>query len=163
MRGLILGLLIGLTAPALAQEADPYAGTVTWTAAADTGAAVKPGGRINLVLNGAVQEGWHVYGLKQLPAGPTPLKVALVSRAIAKADGAPRESKPSIIHDPGFDLQTQFHTYAFTVTLPLRLARAAQAGAQAIAVDVRYQTCSDRICQPPRTAHLSAPITIAAE
>jgi hypothetical protein len=31
---------------------------------------------------------------------------------------------------------------------------------QVIPVSVRFQTCSDRECQPPRTVHLAVPIDV---
>jgi hypothetical protein len=47
------------------------------------------------------------------------------------------------------------------VTLPLQLAAHAAGGSQQIPVSVRFQTCNDRICQPPKTVHLSAAVSVA--
>ena len=66
------------------------------------------------------------------------------------------ESAPTKFHDPAFDLETQFYTGQFTLTLPVRLKSQASASQQAIPVDVRFQTCNGRVCQPPKTVHLSA-------
>jgi hypothetical protein len=64
------------------------------------------------------------------------------------------------IHDQGFNLDTQFYSHAFTVALPLRVATHSTEGAQQIPVSVRFQTCNDRVCQPPKTVHLTAAISI---
>jgi len=153
--------LLGVGAPALAQAADPAAAqTVNWTVTADPAGAVKQGGRITLTLHGEVADGWHVYSLKQLPNGPTPLRVTLDQNDVATASGAPVGSPATKIHDQGFNLDTQFYSHAFTVSLPLQVAAHSAGGAQQIPVSVRFQTCNDRVCQPPKTVHLTAAISI---
>ena len=153
--------LAGLAAPASAQTADPAAAqTVNWTVTADPAEAVKPGGKVTLTLRGEVSDGWHVYALKQLPNGPTPLRVTLDQNDVATASGAPVGSPATKIHDPGFNLDTQFYSRAFTVALPLQIAAHSANGTQQLPVSVRFQTCNDRVCQPPKTVHLTAAISI---
>jgi DsbC/DsbD-like thiol-disulfide interchange protein len=153
--------LLGLAAPALAQTADPAAAqTVNWTVTADPADAVKQGGRVTLTLHGEVADGWHVYSLKQLPNGPTPLRVTLDQNAIATASGAPVGSSATKIHDQGFNLDTQFYSHAFTVSLPLQVGAQSASGPQQIPLSVRFQTCNDRVCQPPKTVHLTAAVSI---
>jgi hypothetical protein len=65
------------------------------------------------------------------------------------------------VHDPAFNMDTPLYSNAFFATVPLKLAAHASAGKQSIPVTVRFQTCNGKICQPPKTIHLSAPITIA--
>jgi len=152
-------VLLGLAAPTLAQTADPAAAeTVNWTITAPAD-AVKQGGKVTLTLHGEVADGWHVYSLKQLPNGPTPLRVTLDQNVIATASGAPVGSPATKIHDQGFNLDTQFYSHAFTVSLPLQVGVQSASGPQQIPVSVRFQTCNDRICQPPKTVHLSAAVS----
>jgi DsbC/DsbD-like thiol-disulfide interchange protein len=154
-------VLLGLAAPALAQTADPAAAeTVNWTITAPAD-AVKQGGKVTLTLHGEVADGWHVCALKQLPNGPTPLRVTLDQNVIATASGAPVGSPATKIHDQGFNLDTQFYSHAFTVSLPLQVGVQSASGPQQIPVSVRFQTCNDRICQPPKTVHLSAAVSIS--
>ena len=61
---------------------------VTWAASAGPDGNFKQGGHLTLTLRGKVLEGWHVYALKQLPDGPTPLRVTLDANDVATADGA---------------------------------------------------------------------------
>lgn len=147
------------TGSALAQTDAVQAETVSWTVAS---AQAKQGGKFTITLHGAVAQGWHVYSLQQLPLGPNPLRVTIDSADIASADGAPSESKPTKTRDAAFGFETQYYDKAFTVTVPVRLAKALSSGAQAIPVSVRFQTCNGRICQPPKTVHLSAPVTVNA-
>lgn len=150
-------LLLLSSGPVLAQG-EPAGDTVTWSVAP---AHVAKGHRAQLTLSGQIQPGWHVYGLKQAPTGPTPLVVALDQNDVAKVDGPASGSPATTYHDPAFGLDTHFYSSAFTLTLPVRL-NAHVAGPRTIPVSVRFQTCNGRICQPPRTVHLSASISDAA-
>ena len=158
IRGFLVLLAVVFPGAALAQGDGPLGpATVSWSVQPAT---AKQGGPLKLTLNGTVAAGWHVYALKQLPGGPTPLLVTLETNAFAAADGAPAGSPPKTVHDPAFDLDTQFYADAFTLTVPVRLKSQLPAGPQQIPVSVRFQTCNGRICQPPRTVHLSATVNL---
>lgn len=135
--------------------------TVTWSASAPA-EAVKPGGRLKITLHGAVQRGWHVYGLKQLPEGPNPMRVTVDASDVAAAEGSPSGSPATKFQDPSFNLQTEFYDHDFTVTAPVRIGPHAAPGARTIPISVSFQTCNGGICQPPRTVHLSATVTVRA-
>ena len=142
----------------------PLAGdTVTWTVAPSSTDPVRPGARLTLTLEGTVKDGWHVYGLKQLPGGPIPLRVTVVPGDLAAADGGPTASPPTRLHDPSFDLDTEVYAHPFTVTAPVRIGAHPATGRQSIPVDVRFQTCNGQICQPPKTVRLNAPVTVRAD
>ena len=157
------GLLLGLSLRgAAAQTVDPAAAeTVSWTASVHADNGVKPADTLTLALHAQVRDGWHVYALNQLPGGPTPLRITIDPNQVASANGEPIGSPATKIHDRSFDLDTQLYSRAFSVTVPVRVASRAASGRQRIPVSVRFQTCNDRICQPPKTVHLSAPITIS--
>jgi hypothetical protein len=80
---------------------------------------------------------------------------------VATAGGAAVASPPTKIHDPAFNLDTEFYARAFTVTLPLRLAARAARGQRQIPLSVRFQTCNGQICQPPKLVHLAASLPAA--
>jgi DsbC/DsbD-like thiol-disulfide interchange protein len=150
-KSVLLGIaLLGmaLAAPAVAQD-QARAETVTWSASVTPEAKA---GNATLTLHALVKDGWHVYSLKQLPGGPTPLLVVVDPNSVAAARGPAAGSKPTKIHDPDFNLDTEYYTRAFAVSLPLRVA--AKAGP--IPVSVRFQTCNGQICQPPKLVHLAA-------
>lgn len=145
-----------VAAPAWAQG--PFAETVTWTVSAPQ--TVKPGARAVVLLQGVVREPWHVYGLKQLPAGPIPLRIAVEPGGAATADGAPTANAPTKVHDPSFNLETQYYTREISVKAPVRIAARAADGPQQIPLTVRYQSCDGRFCQPPKTVRLSATVNV---
>jgi hypothetical protein len=148
-----------LSGAALAQSPDSgLPDTVSWSAAPQT---AKAGGKLALTLQGTVLDGWHVYSLKQAPDGPTPLLVSLGANDTIATDGAVTESKAVKQRDPAFGLDTQFYEHAFTLTMPVRVKSKA-VGQQTVPVNVRFQTCNGRICQPPKTVHLSATINVQA-
>jgi DsbC/DsbD-like thiol-disulfide interchange protein len=153
--GIVPSVLLGVSLQAaLAQPSAAQGDTVTWTVQSTDVAK----GKVTLTLNGTVRDGWHVYSLKQLPEGPTPLLVTLDANDVAKAGGTVVGSAPKKIHDPAFGLDTQFYESAFTVTVPVRLGSHVAAGPQSIPLSVRFQTCNGRVCQPPKTVHLTASI-----
>lgn len=146
--------------PAQAQPAFADGATVAWSVAPI--AAAGPGKRVTLVLHAAIKPGWHVYALNQAPNGPTPLVIALEANDWAVGAGRPGASRPVVGHDPAFGLDTPFYVQPFEVSVPVRLKAGLASGAYAIPVSVRFQTCSGQTCQPPRTVHLTAPVTIKA-
>jgi thiol:disulfide interchange protein DsbD len=133
--------------------------TVKWAASVISTAAAKSGGNATLEVSAQVREGWHVYALTQPPGGPTALRITIDQSEAAQVTGPASGTVPEKRHDPSFDLETQFYTHAFALRLPLHVTQQASAGRrQVIPVSVRFQTCSDRECQPPTTVHLSVPV-----
>ena len=132
---------------------------VHWNAAVAAGSPARPGGELTIALNGSIDEGWHVYGLKQLPDGPTALRVKLDDNTVAAVAGEITESKPETIHDARFGVDTHFHTHSVSVQLPIRVLPGTT-GPQQIPVSVRFQLCSEGECQPPRTVHLAVPVEV---
>ncbi len=133
--------------------------TVVWSVASPA-AHVKPGARVALSLQGVVKDGWHVYGLNQLPAGPTPLRVAIEASPVAAAAGTITASPPTKQHDPSFNLETQYYSSDVKVFAPVRISTKAAAGVQQIPLSVRYQSCDGRFCQPPKTVRLIATVNV---
>jgi hypothetical protein len=148
---------VGACGVTVAQVTDP---TVEWVASWTASAALKQGGRATLELSGEVQDGWHVYALTQRPGGPTALRVTIDENPVAALAGTPSGTTPERKHDPSFELDTQFYTHSFAVLVPVSVKPQADAGRQVIPVSVRFQTCSARECQPPKTIHLSVPVDV---
>ncbi len=148
----VLSLIaIGLAKACGAQVPVPV---VQWSATVVAPTAGPPGREAALRVSGEILNGWHVYALSQAPGGPTALRVNLDDNDVAELAGAPSGPTPHNRHDRSFGLETQFYTHSFTVVVPLRLKQGAS-GKRNIPVSIRFQTCSDRECQPPTTTHLS--------
>jgi len=146
----------GLCGAGAEQRPNP---TVQWAASMVSTAAVAHGSAATVELSADIQPGWHVYALTQPPGGPTPLSVTLDDNAVAQLVGVPSGTIPEKKHDPSFDLETQFYSHSLALRLPVRVKEAAF-GRQLIPVSVRFQTCSERACQPPTTVHLAVPIDV---
>ena len=154
------GIIVGLSLCSAVASQVPVQ-PVQWTGAVAPKTAVRAGANIVIELSAAVQEGWHVHGLAQLPGGPTPLRVTLDTNAFVQTAGAPTGSSPVKKHDTAFDLDTEVYNGRFDLNLPARVNPHSSAGRDLIPVSVRFQACNDRVCLPPRTVHLSVPIEIS--
>jgi DsbC/DsbD-like thiol-disulfide interchange protein len=135
-------------------------GRVQWAAALSSTAAIRGGDAATLELSGTIKDGWHVYALAQPAGGPTALRVTVDDNQVALATGVPSGTPPQKRHDASFGLETRFYTHAFTIKVPVRLKQQPGTGHQAIPVSVRFQSCSDRECQPPTTVHLVVPVDV---
>jgi DsbC/DsbD-like thiol-disulfide interchange protein len=133
---------------------------VQWSSTTLPKGPVKPGSKIAIELSGEVQDGWHIYGLTQVSGGPTPLRVSLDENVTVQATGAAWGTAPVKKHDSSFNLDTELYIHSFSLDLPAQVKRQASAGKQSVPVSVRFQACSDRICLPPRTVHLTVPVDI---
>jgi hypothetical protein len=133
---------------------------VQWSAAVTPKGAAKQGRKVDLELSASVQEGWHVYALTQISGGPTPLHVSLDENTVVQMAGVASGSAPVRKHDPSFDLDTELYSRTFTLRVPIEVKRHAALGNQTVPVSVRFQSCNDRTCLPPRTVHLTVPIEI---
>jgi hypothetical protein len=157
-----LAALLCLVFAGAAQAQDGVrAETVTWAVTAPGGAALN-GQRLSLIVQGTVQDGWHVYALKQADDGPTPLLVGVERNDVAQAAGAVTGSAPVKQHDAAFGFDTQFYARPFTLRVPVRLKAGAKPGPQTIPLSIRFQTCNGAVCQPPKTVHLSATLDLKA-
>ena len=134
--------------------------TVHWAATLAGTGGVKQGGETTLELSGAIEDGWHVYALTEPAGGPTALRVSLDENEVAEVAGAASGTAPRKRRDPSFGVLTQFYTHSFTVRVPVQVKQQPATGRRSIPVSVRFQTCSDRECQPPTTIHLVVPIEV---
>jgi hypothetical protein len=154
-----LALLLGPWIFAVA-AADGPDDAVRWTAVSSP-ATIPRGSTVTLDVSGAVQQGWHVYGLEQQPHGPTPLRVTLDANAIGTASGPTTGTAPEKVHDAHFGFDTQLYSRPFVIHVPVQVSADLTAGKQLIPVSVRFQACSDRECLLPTTVHLSVPIDVS--
>jgi hypothetical protein len=149
----VAGLAIGAASSTQAQSLAPP--SVQWSAAARRDSADAQGRRAVLNISAVVPQGWHVYALNQPAGGPTPLRIAIEQGAAAQITGAPSGTNPEKRHDPSFDLDTEFYARDFSLHFPVESQSTLEAS-QSLPVSVRFQLCSERECQPPKTIHLLA-------
>jgi hypothetical protein len=151
-------LALGLSA-SVAQGPPPQ--PVQWKALLNPAIPLKAGDRIAIDLSGAVEAGWHVYALSQPAGGPIPLRVSIDENPVAEGSGELQGTAPVKKQDPSFQQETELYEGDFVLLVPLEVKHAS-AGKQSIPLSVRFQACSDRVCLPPRTVHLSVPVEVVS-
>lgn len=120
----------------------------------------KAGEKFNVQVAGSIQGGWYVYSITQGGGGPTPTRIT-VAEPFTLAGGI-KGPAPKRQMDATFGIEVEKYFGGANFTVPVSVPANASPGAQTLNVSVRFQTCNDEVCLPPRTVKLSAPIEIAA-
>jgi len=120
-------------------------------------ASAAPGSKVLARLEGRIDPGWHVYSMTSAGAIPTTIKLA-ANAAIEKARIF--QAPPKKAYDPNFQLDTETYEGSAVFLLELQLRPDAAAGASEVSAEVRYQTCNDKVCIPPRRRTVSATLTV---
>lgn len=142
---------------AVAQTPDQV--VVRWTAHVDAAAAVTAGGSMEVVLEGRIDRGWHLYALTQEGAGPRPLSISLPPESPFQRDGSVIAPLPFTDWDPNFGIETQYHVEAATFYVPV-IVPADVSGRVPLDLDVTHQTCTDRYCLPPITERVTLSLLV---
>ncbi len=154
---LLLGLFVaGITPRTAAQGENPIA----WSLASPRDLKVKPGAQFEIVLTATIDEGWHLYSTTQPTGGPTPTRITLPPGQPFTLAAAPAGPEPKREHDPNFGMETEFYESSAVFSLPIQVASTAPAGRQRVEVHVRFQTCNDRLCLPPKTDKLAVEVAV---
>ncbi len=149
--------VVSLTMSARAQTATDI---VQWTAT-PTPETVKPGAKVNAVLAAKIKAGWHVYSITQAGGGPFPTQISVPAAQVLKAAGAVVAPKPKTAYDPNFQMNTEFYEDSVRFQVPLVVVSDATLGQTSGTIDVRFQTCNDTLCLPPKTVHVPVAMTIS--
>lgn len=134
---------------------------VAWSASCPVG-VVHPGQKFSAKVSARITSGWHIYSITQAPGGPTPTEITLAARQPFTLSGFVIGPLPHSSYDENFQLETDTYERTAAFKVPIAVAAKAPSGANAVAIDVRFQACNDRNCLPAKTVHLSAPVRIIA-
>jgi thiol:disulfide interchange protein len=148
-------IMAALASGALAQSSNPD--PVQWSLSSDVTKA-PPGSTVTLRLTAKIDSGWHLYSLTKLPD--------IIPTTISFADAPAVESfevqqpKPVVKNEPlfGHDVEMYFDQAVFLVQAHLK--QDVMPGDVPITAQVRYQTCNDRECKPPKKKTASFTLTI---
>ena len=154
-------LLVGffaLTALATMRPAGAAEDPVQWTLTFDSKSAA-PGSHVLAKFTGTIQEHWHVYSMTTPPGGPNPTTASIADNA-AVAGFKIYQSKPVRKLDPSFGIDTETFAEQYVLLFDIELKKDAAVGPVDIAAKVRYQSCNDTICLPPKKKSATASITI---
>jgi len=131
---------------------------VQWTLAFDAKAA-PPGSHVLAKFTGTIRPHWHVYSLTTPPGGPNPTTAGIAANP-AVAGFKIYQSKPVRKLDPSFGIDTETFSEQYVLLFDIELKKDATAGPADITANVRYQTCNDTICLPPKRKSAVAAIAI---
>ncbi len=143
---------------ALASIAGAAEDPVQWTLTFDTKSAA-PGSHVAGKLTGTIQPHWHVYSMTTPAGGPNPTKASIADNP-AVAGFKIYQAKPVRKLDPSFGIDTETFSEQYVLLFDIELKKAAAAGPVDIAANVRYQSCNDTICLPPKKKSAAASIMI---
>jgi len=119
-------------------------------------ATLKPGASAQAIVSAKIEAGWHIYSITQPAGGPTKAVVRVPDGQDFHIAGTAIGPKPETTFDKNFNMNTEFYQHSVALDLPLALDPKATAGTKKVKIDVRFQSCNDRLCLPPSTAHLEA-------
>jgi len=163
VRLMLLAGVIVLSASSIAAQEVPD-NPVTWTLTTkEKLAALKPGSAFNAQLTAKIEGGWHLYSLDQPDGGPKPTRVVVPTEQVFELADSIESPQPIKKHDENFGMETEFFESAVTFTLPVRVAANAPAGQHKLKVEVRFQTCSEQFCLPPKTVKLELAVEVASK
>ena len=118
-----------------------------------------PGALTTLDLQVTVRTGFHVQAN---PVRNRLLKPIVLEAAATKiaTPGAPVYPPSKTLRLEGSDEDLVIYDGAFTIRLPLTIARDAPAGRVTLHATLRYQACDDRYCLFPTTIPVDLPLTV---
>ena len=122
--------------------------------------SVRPGDTTRVLLHATIDEFFHLYSTTQGPGGPVPTTIALLDGQPWTLAGPLRAPAPQQIPDRNFGMVTEVYDDSVTIGLRLVAPGSLEANAAPPRIGVRYQTCTDRYCLPPRTDTLAVAIAI---
>ncbi|HMS09310.1 MAG TPA: cytochrome c biogenesis protein CcdA, partial [Pyrinomonadaceae bacterium] len=122
------------------------------------GRSIKAGEEVEVKVKAAVEPGWYLYGLDQPEGGPIATRVTVHESIPFELVGPVGFPPPKTKEDQNFivdgkPLLTKYYEQAVEFSVKLKAKQ--ETSADAIAVDVRFQLCDDRVCLPPRTKRVS--------
>jgi len=150
----ILAAGLCLLAPVFAAKLDP----VQWELSASSPNAA-PGSSVALKLTAKLEPGWHLYSLTTPPGGPIPTTAKLADNP-AVASFKLYQPKPDRKFDPNFNLDTETFENEAAFWFVADLKKDAAAGLSELTAEVRYQSCDDKQCLPPKKKTASFTLNI---
>jgi len=153
VKAALIPALAALSAITLAAPLEP----VRWSMVVEPQAA-PPGARVLAKLRARMEPGWHLYSLTT-PRPPIATSIKLApdpAVAFARAYQPQPERKP----DPNFRTETETFQGEVTFLIEVQLSERAAPGELKLTAEVRFQSCDDRQCLPPRRASASASLRV---
>ena len=101
-----------------------------------------------LEVQANIENEWHIYAIYDVPEGPKPTVINVVSDQIVKT-GKVIEPDPIVAYDEGFDNITKYHEGSPLFKVPIIIDKNLSNGTYSFDVTVEYQVCTGNLCYPP--------------
>lgn len=144
MKRYLISLFVALVAVMAVQAQAPS--PVRWRATASMTSA-----RAGVItLRALVDEGWHFWAMNQAEEGPIGLTITYTDMQGIRTQGAVKTSvKAREAEDKTFGCRVSYYDGNVTFTQPFKIE--GRGTDRSVKVTVRYQTCKDDACMPPKT------------
>lgn len=127
---------------------------VKWTLESGAkGKTLKANEKFKALVKAEIEDGWHLYALDQPAGGPVATTIKIPEGAPFKIDGNITSPAPITKFDPNFNIDTKFFAKQAEFNIPLQAT--AEAKADDLAVNVRFQVCNDTVCLTAKTVKVS--------
>ena len=147
---ILISVLVVLAASANAMAQNP----AKWKLESDVrDRELKAGEKFEAKLKAEIEDGWHLYSLKQPDGGPIATTLKLPDKTDFEFTGDVTTPEPITEFDRNFELDTSFFIDSAEFNAPLKAKNDSNGGD--LGVDVRFQLCNDRICLPPKTVRVT--------
>lgn len=131
---------------------------VTWEALLSK-KEVTAGSTVRLQVIGTIEERWKVYALDSpRPSLGLSLKLNPLSPLTQQGDWTQRGVKE--MFDPNFEINVRYWAQKAEVNTVLQIPPDAPAQAYPISGELRFQTCDDRVCLPPKKVPFSVVLNV---
>ncbi|HEX7414471.1 MAG TPA: thioredoxin family protein [Bacteroidia bacterium] len=109
----------------------------------------------DIIFNATIDDGWHIYSIKQLGDGPIPTHIEINKSDDYKLKGKLKESKPIKEMDKVFDMQVAYfkHKASFTQRIKAKTDKTFK-----VTGKYEYETCTDEKCTFPPAKKFSITI-----
>lgn len=125
---------------------------VAWKIEGAPAKAAKAGDRFSVKLVAHIEDGWHLYSMKEVADGPVATRIWLPEGQPVQLSGPVKGAPAEVVQDASFGVEVEQYQGQAEFTLPLR----ATGAAEKLAVNVSYQSCNNRLCLPPKTVKVEA-------
>jgi thiol:disulfide interchange protein len=146
--------VFSLALASLSAAEDP----VQWALTFDSKSAA-PGSHVLAKFTGTIEPHWHVYSMTTPPGGPNPTTAKIADNP-AVAGFQIYQAKPVRKLDASFGIDTETFSEQYVLLFDIELKMDAASGPADIAANVRYQSCNDTICLPPKKKTATTALTI---
>lgn len=154
-------LLVGIFVPTEKQSHETNLNPIKWSLQVDSSRQrIKAGKPFPLHITAQIEPGWHLYSLDEIPNGPRPTRITIAEDQPFTLAGTVEQPSPLTKYDENFGVETQFFITSARFRVPLITQSRMKVGTKKVSVLVRYQTCNDRLCLPPKTVKLETVVVI---